>query len=140
MLNMDNPAPTHSVSIYVDYPDELVMLDNAYVDDDEIGSIVAQVTTAVIALIVESYLADIPIFTDRLHQLVQDVVSTAVTKDGLLLNEKQTSQTLNTFVDFLNVIVAPVVQTYVPGHGGPVTTALTDVQQLEDCLVLTIHY
>lgn len=140
MLEMDSLIPSHSVTMYVDYPEELVVLDREGVSLEDVRGVVIQVVKGVTALIVENYLASIPVFDDMLYQLIENIVTKTIEDEDIPISVEQTTDILALFVSGLNNIIGPIVQGYVPPLPLMFSTTLVDVMYRSDCVILTIHY
>ena len=129
-----------SISLYIDYPEEL----SPDVDDTIIvadaNEVVKQVIEAVTALLAESHLSSIPIFPDRLEELVYNVTAKTIQTEKFRLDVDMVADSLTKFTHQLSDIIAPIVQGYIPPLPELFITTLVDVVCRCDCVVLTIYY
>lgn len=129
-----------SISLYIDYPEELTPEVDETMIVAEANEVVKQVIEAVTALLAESHLSSIPVFPDRLHELVRDVTTKTITVERFNLDIDVVTNTLVNFVNHLSDIIAPIVQGYIPPLPELFITTLVDVVCRCDCVVVTIHY
>ena len=129
-----------SISLYIDYPDELTPeVDDTIIVADA-NEVVKQVIEAVTALLTESHLSSIPVFPDRLQELVWDVTNKTITTERFNLDTDLMADILTKFTNHLSELIAPIVQGYIPPLPELFITTLVDVVCRCDCVVVTIHY
>ena len=129
-----------SISLYVDYPDELTPEADETIIVADANEVVKRVVEAVTALLAESHLSSIPVFPDRLKELVRDVTAKTITTERFNLDVDTTADVLTKFANHISDIIAPIVQGYIPPLPVLFITTLVDVVCRCDCVVVTIHY
>ena len=140
MFEPDSLVAEHSISLYVDYPDELTVEADSGIVPLEANTVVVEVIKAVTALITESHMASIPIFLDRLTELVEGVTKQTIEMEKFNLDADKTVNVLINFITTLSEIIRPVVQGYIPPIPVMFVTTIINVECRDDCVVITIHY
>lgn len=140
MFEPDTLIAENSVTLYIDYPEALTPEANEQINLDEAQEVVKQVIEATAALLTESHLSSIPIFMDRLYELVDTIVQSTIEGEKYYLDIPQTCLILHSFVSELNQFISPVVRGYIPPMPELFVTTLIDVVCRCDCVLVTIHY
>ena len=139
-IETDSLVTHRSISLYLDYPEELVLVDDNKLSESGVVDVIKAVVESVTALLVESHLTSIPIFSDRLDELVTGVTDKTIEDGGFMLDSTNVVCVLSIFVKNLSEFIRPIVQGYLPPSPELFITTMVDVLCCVDYLVVTIHY
>lgn len=140
-IETDSLVTHHSISLYLDYPEELLIAyDKSKRSESGVVDVIKEVVESVTALLVESHLTSIPIFSDRLDELVAGVTDKTIEDGGFMLDTTHVVSVLSTLVKDMSGFIRPIVQGYLPPSPELFITTMVDVLCCVDYLVVTIHY